>query len=139
MSIDGKQLLAYAKSVASDSSQPARRASIGRAYYAAFHSLLPAVAEVSGNDATGAHGCLPHGEVGVRLKRWQAQHHDKKLAMAFGVDAFAAQNNFWVLKDNRERADYLLGSDVDAILVRDSLARAENLCKFAHKVLSSKR
>lgn len=139
MSIDGKQLLAYAKIVASDTSQPARRASIGRAYYAAFHTLLPAVAEVRGNDATGAHGCLPHGEVGVRLKKWQEQHQNKKLAMGFGADAFAAQNHFWVLKDNRERADYVLTGDVDAILVRDSLSRAENLCKFAYKVLSSKR
>jgi len=126
-------LLAYAESkVGAD--QVGIRAGIGRAYYAAFHAVQDAVWPMASNGDIGENGCIHHGRVVIFLRNWSTLHPDQRMRMAHGAEATKLAHRLRLLKDDRERADYVLGDPATTTRLTDSISRARLLVRFGEKL-----
>jgi len=129
MGISTSDLLAYAEKNAVDRSVEVElRSSMSRAYYAAFHALLPLV-EVLPCSVKAKGEQISHFEVVERLSEWRvedvcpalSQYRDVKGRLLRTMDAARAK---------RVMADYRLGQNV-------TLGEAVSQIKRVEQVLSS--
>lgn len=115
---------------------PERRAAISRAYYAAFHAVQPIVLPMIRPDDVGRHGCARHSATLHALRNWGSGHPDRRLAMQHGAAATQAYHRLAYCKDEREFADYLLGSnnDPEPKTAVDVIGKAKRVIDFASRV-----
>jgi hypothetical protein len=132
---DHAELFAFADSLKGEKGA-ARRASISRAYYAAFHALQDGIDPMLDESDRGPLGTATHGAVLRCLRTWGQKHPDRKKAMAFGAEAMQCYNRLSSCKEERELADYLMGSHNDPTfeVARDVIGKAERVIKFAAKL-----
>lgn len=130
------ELLTFAKGLASGPDSASFRASVSRAYYAAFHAANILVWGMAPNAGlTGDCGTLRHGEVGRRLRELSTLHPSRKIQFAFGAEARSAADKLIFCRHLRGKADYNISTNCFTKLdVRDALARAERVIQFCKRV-----
>lgn len=111
----------------------ARRAAIGRAYYAAFHALQPSIASMATDQDRGTHGCAHHSFVLRCLRRWASDHPDRSLAMRHGAGAIKCYHLMAACKDAREQSDYDLrpSAEPTAMETVNIVGKAGRIMKYA--------
>jgi hypothetical protein len=130
-------LMKHAEALAHSETPVERRAAVNRAYYAAFHALQEVLEPMCDpDDDFGLNGAMHHRIVVEKLRRWQAQYPNKRIAMQFGTEASNLFSKFVDLKEARERADYFLGASGDQSVKEAILAvsKAQRALQFAEKV-----
>lgn len=134
MAISRDELLAYAASIATDGCcEVAHRSSMSRAYYAAFHSMLPLV-EMLPASAKSRGAEVTHVELTERLAEWKVagvcaplnRYKDVKARALRAMEAARAK---------RVVADYRLGQEVDASSCTAQLERVRQICRAADTLL----
>ncbi|WHL17627.1 hypothetical protein [Stenotrophomonas acidaminiphila] len=134
MAITAADLLAHAEAqLDSAGGEVDLRASIGRSYYAAFHSLLPLV-EMLPPSRTFKGGQVSHFELMQRLSEWKVDgvcvelesYREFKATTLRAVDSARAK---------RVIADYRLGATVSTQDARTQIARVNQICRAAAKLV----
>lgn len=98
------------------------RASISRAYYCAFHSVLPFAAMLPRSASCPADiANLTHWEVSERIREWRTQDVHPKLAQMTATKGQISRS-LDTARANRVRADYRLS---DNISVQDAAMQVE--------------
>jgi hypothetical protein len=111
MPIDAKELQAFAKrNCVAEADEVSLRASASRAYYAAYHALLPFAEKLppSSIEQLGATH-LGHSEMSRRLKEWHVGGLSSKLK-GMTVTGGQLALSIRALRQTREVADYRLGA-----------------------------
>jgi hypothetical protein len=121
-----------ARDLAGRSEECARRAAINRAYYAAFHAILPVASWVPGNDdEKGAQGALAHRELPRRLRDWRFLPLELARLRSLAKKAKVAAGELSAAIAVRELADYSLDDAVDDSMVQLQLERMKVVLDFA--------
>lgn len=114
-----------------DCSECSVRASVNRAYYAAFHALEPLCRAVPGDAPLHGPDGLSHKQIARRIRdmRLLAKQYPglAKLALRAGVHA----SLYDAIKEARRDADYDLSTDFDIEAARLQLKRVQDLLDFA--------
>lgn len=115
---------------------PARRAGVGRAYYAAFHSLQDILSPACEDEDFGDHGAIHHHVVLRLLRTWRQSYPDPRMRMSFGAEALKQYNYMVSCKSARERCDYSLcaTSDPQPPQAVEAVGKARRVIQFAKKV-----
>lgn len=128
MPVNARDLQAFAKNLcAADASEVTLRASASRAYYAAFHAVLPFAEKLpaSSIEQRGATH-LSHTEMGRRLREWHVGGVSPKLQ---GMNVTGAQlaMSIRALRLTREVADYRLGAKLSFNEATQQIERARTV------------
>lgn len=128
MAVKAEELLRFANSLASNDDELSNRTSVSRAYYAAYHAILPVAAALPATskeleDAT----YVGHSEAIKRLVEWRTSIPG--LSRMKGNAAIAARQ-LRACKSLRELADYHLHCELDSHRTRDHLNRARSILQF---------
>lgn len=121
-----------AKPLAKSAIEFERRTSVRAAYYAAYHQMCPLHKMVKGLDH------IKHRMVVSFL--YSLEHirdaRFPKLAVAVGKDAKLNAKMYQMCKEERERADYFLDSDIESNDALMQLMRVSQLFAYSTKIHS---
>ncbi|MBU8978256.1 hypothetical protein JI752_019085 [Lysobacter sp. MMG2] len=110
-----------------DSDEVQLRASVSRAYYAAFHSVLPLVQQFPRSKTCPKEvGHVTHKELTSRLNEWQTDSVHPKLAR-MTTTRNTLLNAIELARAARVKADYMLGTDVDLAQAIAQVNRARRI------------
>lgn len=135
MPVSPRDLRDCAKELANDGKTEAMlRASISRAYYAAYHALLPFAEKLpcsDGGDRGATH--VGHREMGRRINEWKVSGISSRLAGmgATKTQLCAALNT---ARRMREYADYRLADPVSANEAAAQLDRVRKILTVATQI-----
>jgi uncharacterized protein (UPF0332 family) len=131
MPISTADLLNFAAELAADGrTETEVRASMSRAYYVAFHALLPVVKLLPASRTTvkvSTNPDLSHKELSERLREWRAPDPNP-TGKAVAAIAFRLLDRTRLI---RVRADYRLDDEVNAREAREQVERARALARHA--------
>jgi hypothetical protein len=129
--IQCEEILALAKSLASSGDEVSQRTAANRAYYCAYHALLPIAVELPEVNASPTPGRVGHREVMRRLEEWK---HPDSRASCLKHAAMIASRQLKGMIASREAADYHLGSDFPESLTKQQLLRTADILHFIKRV-----
>lgn len=124
-------LSVLARELAAATTEVAKRTAINRAYYAAYHAILPIADWVPGSNSRGAQGNLSHRELPRRLRDWRLLPSGLARLRALASKAKTAAGQLEGAIAVRELADYSLSEDIDDALVSLQLDRMQVVLDFA--------
>ena len=127
MSIRPRSLLDYARKQLEVTEETCIRAGISRAYYCVFHSFTPLLDAFPGLEQLDA--WLSHRELIHRLESWNVGQN-AKLQEQQGAAYNIAQRLKYV-RARRTVADYELDQTIDVEILKDVIARCDELKKKA--------
>lgn len=134
MSISRNELIEYAKQHAGmECSEVVLRSSVSRAYYAAFHALLPLV-ELLPPSAKSYGVKMTHSEVTERLSEWKVAEVCPQLGGYREIKGRALRA-METARAKRVIADYRLGHTVNAEECAAQLVRVQQIVRAADTLI----
>lgn len=134
MPIDPSELLKLAADLLHGDEECRQRAAVGRAYYSAFHSMLPVATMLSpSRPDVKAGDRISHAELERRLKQWRPIGEFRKLDR-LKTSAQVASRMFGAARQIREVSDYQLDMTLGAGEARLQIERCKRVVNFAAKV-----
>lgn len=129
MSVSSDELLQLAKDLANSQDEVHSRCAAGRAYYSAFHALLPLVSKLPATRGRERADRISHAEVIGRLAEWLPSG-DLACLSGLKVSAGVAVRELRAARTTRERADYDLSSQFPQAAAFQQIERARKLRRF---------
>lgn len=128
MSVDAEDLQSFAKKACvKDADEVSLRASASRAYYAAYHALLPFAEMLPASSIEHINAThLSHAEMGRRLKEWHVAGVSTKLVPMTTTGAQLALA-IRALRQTRELADYRLAATLSYNEANQQIQRARTV------------
>lgn len=128
MPIRPVELLRFAK-VLDRRDEAARRAAISRAYYCAYHAVLPVAEKLPPAAGFDVPKRIPHAQIASRLKDWRVPATWSKASKRAGNPMTVAKQYRAALRE-RKRADYELDRVIPAVDVEIQLIRVAEINAF---------
>lgn len=132
MSITPANLLEFAKAECGNENETLRRAALSRAYYCAYHCLVPSVEPIPSVNSEENDGYLPAREILHRLGAWNVAKWPSLGAQRPVADKLASK--FRILRDMRVKADYFLDAEVSPEAAQEANERAADIKKAAFQL-----
>lgn len=135
MSVDAMDLQGFAKKACvKDADEVSLRASASRAYYAAYHALLPFAERLPASSIEHVNAThLSHSEMGRRLSEWHVAGVSPKLQTMTATGGQLAMA-IRALRQVRELADYRLSSTLSYNEANQQIQRAKLVLSKVHQI-----
>ena len=121
------------------SDECARRCSINRAYYSAYHAMTAIAHVVPGEEKRSGDEDIGHYEVVRRLKNFDLCKRSYPRLAPLVSRAKKLAGTYRAAMEAREEADYVLETDIDSSAVEIQLFRLSRIIEFADDVQAELR